>query len=256
MADPVSWSDAVRTIKREKVTLPWERKGLAPEPVKYVTRYEKAREEVVFDPILGRYRDEGRVRDCRCPSCIFLSSIVGCVRRRRVSCVWCCQDVAARREEERRLTEQSNRARVSDDSPCAPRAHSACIMLICTRTWCGCCADVVLGGGQPARCVWCASLAGQATHADADVQHHHPPPGRRRARACSASHQDRRLSAAVQHREQPRPLNPSLCAAGGEVSELCRRDAHHGLRWMASPVMCTPSRPLLHPPPLQLSLEG
>ncbi len=78
MADPVSWSDAVRTIKREKVTLPWERKGLAPEPVKYVTRYEKAREEVVFDPILGRYRDEGRVRDCRCPSCIFchLSSAV------------------------------------------------------------------------------------------------------------------------------------------------------------------------------------
>ncbi len=46
--------------QHERVTLPWERAGLKPEPVKYVTRYEKAREECEFNPVLGVFTDPSK----------------------------------------------------------------------------------------------------------------------------------------------------------------------------------------------------
>ena len=43
------------------MSLPWERTGHVPEPVKHITRYEKVLEEVAFHPILGKYRDDNQV---------------------------------------------------------------------------------------------------------------------------------------------------------------------------------------------------
>jgi hypothetical protein len=62
MDAPASWSDHMRQTKLSKVTLPWAAAGLTPDPVHYVTRYAKVREEVAFNPVLGVYTDSSRVR--------------------------------------------------------------------------------------------------------------------------------------------------------------------------------------------------
>lgn len=62
-ASEPSWSASMRRAKLEKVTLPWDRAGIVPEPVRHITRYEKVREECAYNPLLAVYTDSTRVSD-------------------------------------------------------------------------------------------------------------------------------------------------------------------------------------------------
>ena len=53
--EPGSWAELVRGYRREKVKLQWKPEELPPK--KYVTTFEKSREQRVFDPILQRFRN-------------------------------------------------------------------------------------------------------------------------------------------------------------------------------------------------------
>ena len=55
------------SVQLEKMVLPWELKGMKAEPVKHVSLREKLAEQVVFDPVLGKYRDGNQVRSAPIP---------------------------------------------------------------------------------------------------------------------------------------------------------------------------------------------
>lgn len=55
-----SWSASMRRAKLERVTLPWDRVGVKPDPVRHITRYEKVREECAYNPLLAVFTDSAR----------------------------------------------------------------------------------------------------------------------------------------------------------------------------------------------------
>ncbi|KAG4063733.1 hypothetical protein PC123_g1421 [Phytophthora cactorum] len=53
-----TWAEDVQNYHAAKSVLPWQLEQQ--QPVKYVTRYEKSREEREYDAVLGRFRDEDK----------------------------------------------------------------------------------------------------------------------------------------------------------------------------------------------------
>ncbi len=132
------------------MTLPWELAGLKAEPVRHITRAEKVLEEVAFHPLLGKYRDEGKVwRVPHFPPCVlfFASSPCRCLvpspaHRNPLWLPVPAQERVTREQDELAKIAAVNKARVRAAAPrlpglrclpCTPTLFVDVVAVVCVR---------------------------------------------------------------------------------------------------------------------------
>ena len=81
--EPESWAELVRGYRREKVKLPWKPEDLPPK--KFVTTYEKSREQRVFNPILQSFRNEKTEKTRREHERLYATSVLNRARETQLA---------------------------------------------------------------------------------------------------------------------------------------------------------------------------